>query len=45
VASELQGKKIALLVANQGVEQVELTEPLEAAEHGEADQESRPDGP
>jgi protease I len=27
---ELQGKKVAFLVANEGVEQVELTEPLEA---------------
>ncbi len=30
MADELQGKKVAFLVANEGVEQVELTEPLEA---------------
>jgi len=30
MSDELQGKKIAFLVANEGVEQVELTEPLEA---------------
>jgi protease I len=30
MAEELQGRKIAFLVANEGVEQVELTEPLEA---------------
>jgi protease I len=30
VANELQGKKIAFLVAPEGVEQVELTEPWEA---------------
>jgi protease I len=30
MAEELQGKRIAFLVANEGVEQVELTEPLEA---------------
>jgi protease I len=30
VANELQGKKIAFLVAREGVEQVELTEPWEA---------------
>ena len=32
MASELQGKKIAFLVANEGVEQVELTEPWQAVE-------------
>jgi protease I len=30
VADELQGRRIAFLMANEGVEQVELTEPLEA---------------
>ena len=30
----LQGKRIAFLVANEGVEQVELTEPLEARARG-----------
>ena len=30
MSDELQGKKVAFLVANEGVEQVELTEPLEA---------------
>jgi protease I len=30
MSDELKGKKIAFLVANEGVEQVELTEPLEA---------------
>jgi protease I len=30
VAGELQGRRIAFLMANEGVEQVELTEPLEA---------------
>ncbi len=32
MASELQGKKVAFLVANEGVEQVELTEPWKAVE-------------
>ncbi len=32
MANELQGKKIAFLVANEGVEQVELTEPWKAVE-------------
>jgi protease I len=32
MATELQGKKIAFLVANEGVEQVELTEPWKAVE-------------
>jgi protease I len=30
VANELSGKRVAFLTANEGVEQVELTEPLEA---------------
>ncbi len=30
--NQLQGKRIAFLVANEGVEQVELTEPMEAVE-------------
>jgi protease I len=30
VADELQGRRIAFLMANEGVEQVELTEPLKA---------------
>jgi protease I len=30
--AELQGKRIAFLVANEGVEQVELTEPWKAVE-------------
>jgi protease I len=30
MADQLQGKKIAFLMANEGVEQVELTKPLEA---------------
>jgi protease I len=30
MSDQLQGKRIAILVANEGVEQVELTEPLEA---------------
>jgi protease I len=32
MADELQGKKIAILVANEGIEQVELTEPRKALE-------------
>jgi protease I len=32
MADKLQGKKIAFLVANEGVEQVELTEPWKAVE-------------
>jgi protease I len=32
VFDQLQGKRIAVLVANEGVEQVELTEPVEAVE-------------
>jgi protease I len=34
---QLQGKRIAFLMANEGVEQVELTEPLEAVEAAGAD--------
>ena len=30
MSDQLQGKKIAILVANEGVEQVELTSPLDA---------------
>src|ERR687895_639462 len=30
MANELQGKRIAVLTANEGVEQIELTEPIEA---------------
>jgi len=30
MANELQGKKVAFLMANEGVEEVELTKPLEA---------------
>jgi protease I len=33
----LQGKRIAFLVANEGVEQVELTEPLNAVREAGAD--------
>jgi protease I len=32
MSNQLQGKRIAFLVANEGVEQVELTEPREAVE-------------
>jgi protease I len=32
VFDQLKGKRIAVLVANEGVEQVELTEPMEAVE-------------
>ena len=32
MANDLKGKKIAILVANEGVEQVELTEPRQAVE-------------
>jgi protease I len=34
---QLKGKRIAFLVANEGVEQVELTEPLEAVHEAGAD--------
>src|SRR4051812_20962350 len=30
MSDELQGKRVAFLIANEGVEQVELTEPLKA---------------
>jgi len=30
MAEPLQGKRVAFLMANEGVEQVELTEPLQA---------------
>ncbi len=33
MAEELNGKKIAVLVANEGVEQVELTEPVDAVKN------------
>src|SRR6266567_4740380 len=32
MANELNGKRIAFLVANEGIEQVELTEPWKAVE-------------
>jgi protease I len=37
MSDQLSGKKIAFLVANEGVEQVELTEPLEAVRAAGAD--------
>jgi protease I len=37
VFDQLKGKRIAVLVANEGVEQVELTEPIEAVEAAGAD--------
>jgi protease I len=37
VSGQLQGKRIAFLVANEGVEQVEMTEPLEAVKDAGAD--------
>src|SRR3954451_1775190 len=37
MADELNGKKVAILVANEGVEQVELTEPRKALEDAGAD--------
>ncbi|MCB0874564.1 MAG: type 1 glutamine amidotransferase domain-containing protein [Solirubrobacterales bacterium] len=37
MADELTGKRIAVLVANEGVEQVELTEPLEAVRNAGAE--------
>lgn len=37
MAEQLQGKKIAILVANEGVEQIELTEPMEAVSKAGAD--------
>jgi protease I len=39
MAEQLNGKKIAFLVANEGVEQVELTEPWKAVEQAGADPE------
>ncbi len=37
MAGELEGKQIAFLVANEGVEQVELTEPRQAVEEAGAE--------
>jgi protease I len=37
MSDQLQGKRIAILVANEGVEQVELTEPLEAVREAGAE--------
>jgi protease I len=37
MSDRLQGKRIAFLVANEGVEQVELTEPLEAVREAGAE--------
>jgi protease I len=39
MAGKLEGKKVAFLVANEGVEQVELTEPWKAAHDAGADTE------
>jgi protease I len=39
MSDELKGKKIAFLTANEGVEEVELTEPLKAAEEAGAETE------
>jgi protease I len=39
MADEPQGKKIAFLMANEGVEEVELTKPLEAVREAGADAE------
>jgi protease I len=39
MADELRGKKIAFLMANEGVEEVELTEPLKAVEAAGAETE------
>jgi len=39
MSDRLQGKKIAFLTANEGVEQVELTEPLEAVREAGAEAE------
>ena len=33
MANELSGKRVAFLVANEGIEQIELTEPWQAVEH------------
>ena len=37
MADELSGKRIAILVANEGIEQVELTEPRKALEDAGAE--------
>lgn len=37
MSDQLQGKRIAFLVANEGVEQIELTEPLEAVREAGAE--------
>ena len=37
MSDQLQGKKVAFLVANEGVEQVELTEPLKAVREAGAE--------
>jgi protease I len=37
MAVELEGKKVAFLVANEGVEQIELTEPLDAVREAGAE--------
>src|SRR5437868_13793057 len=37
MSSELQGKRVAFLVANEGVEQVELEKPLEAVREAGAE--------
>ena len=37
MANELQGRKIAILVANEGIEQVELVEPRKALEQAAAE--------
>jgi protease I len=39
VSDQLQGKKVAFLVSNEGVEQVELTEPLQAVRDAGAEAE------
>jgi protease I len=39
VGTELQGKKIAILVANEGIEQIELVEPRKAVEDAGAETE------
>jgi protease I len=37
MAGELSGKKVAFLVANEGVEEIELTEPMKAAKNAGAE--------
>jgi protease I len=37
MSSELEGRKVAVLVANEGVEQIELTEPVKALKEAGAD--------